>query len=153
MKAEQVIGVIGMATMTIRPGDTSVAQGVNDLPVVGSNQLLSLMESACSTAIIEFLDFGETTITTSSQVDISGAAGVGIEIHATARCLGLDENILNILKFEVEVHQVARLIATGLITRKFVERVSFMARVAAETMMAEKGVSVSEKKVASSLNF
>jgi len=29
MKAEQVIGVIGMATMTIRPGDTSVAQGVN----------------------------------------------------------------------------------------------------------------------------
>ena len=150
MKAEQVIGVIGIATMTIRPGDTSVAQGVNDLPVVGSNQLLSLMESACSTAIIEFLDFGETTVTTSSQVDISGAAGVGIEIHATARCLGLDENIL---KFEVEVHQVARLIATGLITRKFVERVSFMARVAAETMMAEKGVSVSEKKVASSLNF
>ena len=150
MKPEQVIGVIGMSTMTIRPGDTSVAQGVNDLPVVGSNQLLSLMESACSTAIIEFLDFGETTVTTSSQVDISGAAGVGIEIHATARCLGFDENIL---KFEVEVHQVARLIATGLITRKFVERVSFMARVAAETMMAEKGVSVSEKKVASSLNF
>jgi predicted thioesterase len=150
MKPDQVIGVIGMSTMTIRPGDTSVAQGVNDLPVVGSNQLLSLMESACSTAIIEFLDFGETTVTTSSQVDISGAAGVGIEIHATARCLGFDENIL---KFEVEVHQVARLIATGLITRKFVERVSFMARVAAETMMAEKGASVSEKKVASSLNF
>ena len=150
MKAEQVIGVIGMATMTIRPGDTSVAQGVNDLPVVGSNQLLSLMESACSTAIIEFLDFGETTVTTSSQMDISGAVGVGVEIHATARCLGLEENIL---KFEVEVHQVARLIATGLITRKFVERVSFMARVAAETMMAEKGASVSEKKVASSLNF
>jgi len=150
MKAEQVIGVIGIATMTIRPGDTSVAQGVNDLPVVGSNQLLSLMESACSTAIIEFLDFGETTVTTSSQMDISGAVGVGVEIHATARCLGLEENIL---KFEVEVHQVARLIATGLITRKFVERVSFMARVAAETMMAEKGASVSEKKVASSLNF
>jgi len=143
MKAEQVIGVIGMATMSIRPGDTSVAQGVNDLPVVGSNQLLSLMESACSTAIIEFLDFGETTVTTSSQIDITGAAGVGIEIHATARCLGFNENIL---RFEVEVHQVARLIATGLITRKFVERVSFMARVAAETMMAEKGVSVSEKK-------
>jgi fluoroacetyl-CoA thioesterase len=150
MKPDQVIGVIGMSTMTIRPGDTSVAQGVNDLPVVGSNQLLSLMESACSTAIIEFLDFGETTVTTSSQVDISGAAGVGIEIHATARCLGFDENIL---KFEVEVHQVARLIATGLITRKFVERVSFMARVAAETMMAEKGSSISGKKVASSLNF
>ena len=57
MKAEQVIGAIGMANMTIRPGDTSVAHGVNDLPVIGSNQIASLMESACSTAIIEFLDF------------------------------------------------------------------------------------------------
>ncbi len=38
-----------------------------------------------------------------------------------------------LLKFEVEVHQSARLVASGFITRKFVERVSFMARVAAET--------------------
>lgn len=135
MKPEQVIGVIGMSAMTIRPGDTSVAQGVNDLPVVGSNQILSLMESACSTAIIEFLDFGETTITTNLVVEILGAAGIGTEIHATARCLGLAENVL---KFEVEVHQNARLIASALIRRKFVERVSFMARVAAETMVAEK---------------
>ena len=150
MKPEQVIGAVGMSTMTIRPGDTSVAQGVNDLPVVGSNQLLSLMESACSTAIIEFLEFGETTITTNSQMEISGAIGIGFEIHATARCLGLGDNLL---KFEVEVHQSARLIAKGLITRKFVERVSFMARVAAETMVAEKGIPIKENKIASSLNF
>lgn len=142
MRADQVIDVIGMTSMTIRPGDTSVAQGVNDLPVVGSNQLLSLMESACSTSIIEFLDFGETTITTNSQIEIFGAAGVGIEIHSTARCLGLEANIL---KFEVKVHQSSRLIASAIITRKFVERVSFMARVAAETMMAEKAVLGSEK--------
>ncbi|MEN9605432.1 MAG: hypothetical protein RJB29_306 [Actinomycetota bacterium] len=150
MKPEQVIGAVGMSTMTIRPGDTSVAQGVNDLPVVGSNQLLSLMESACSTAIIEFLEFGETTITTNSQMEISGAIGIGFEIHSTSRCLGLVDNLL---KFEVEVHQSARLIASGLITRKFVERVSFMARVAAETMVAEKGIPIKENKIASSLNF
>jgi predicted thioesterase len=135
MKPEQVIGAVGMSSMAIRPGDTSVAQGVNDLPVVGSNQILSLMESACSAAIIEFLDFGETSVTFNTQLDVLGAAGVGTEIHATARCLGLVENIL---KFEVEVHQSARLIASGIISRKFVERVSFMARVAAETMVAEK---------------
>mgnify|MGYP003353319936 CR=1 FL=1 len=40
MKAEQVIGAVGMSTMTIRPGDTSVAQGINDLPVVSSNNIL-----------------------------------------------------------------------------------------------------------------
>ena len=150
MKPEQVIGVIGMSVMTIRPGDTSVAQGVNDLPVIGSNHIISLMESACSTAIIEFLDFGETTVTTNSALEILGAAGIGTEIHATARCLGLSDYVL---KFEVEVHQSARLIASGLITRKFVERVSFMARVAAETMVAEKESSGRDKKIASSLKF
>ena len=30
MKPEQVIGAVGMSSMAIRPGDTSVAQGVND---------------------------------------------------------------------------------------------------------------------------
>jgi predicted thioesterase len=150
MKPEQVIGAIGMATMSVRPGDTSVAQGINDLPVVGSNQILALIESSCSAAIIEFLDFGETTVTTNSQVEIISAVGVGTEIHATSRCLGLAENIL---KFEVEVHQTSRLIANGLITRKFVERVSFMARVAAETIIAEKGSLGKENKIASSLNF
>ena len=150
MKPEQVIGAVGMSSMAIRPGDTSVAQGVNDLPVVGSNQILSLMESACSAAIIEFLDFGETTVTFNTQLEVLGAAGVGTEIHATARCLGLVENIL---KFEVEVHQSARLIASGIISRKFVERVSFMARVAAETMVAEKESNSKDEKIASSLRI
>jgi fluoroacetyl-CoA thioesterase len=150
MKPEQVIGAIGMASMTIRPGDTSVAQGVNDLPVIGSNQILGLAESACSTAIIEFLDFGETTVTSSSELDINGAAGVGSEIHATARCLGLIDGSL---KFEVEIHQNSRLVATGLITRKFVERVSFMARVAAETIVADKAINSNNEKIASSLKI
>ncbi|MFM8672673.1 MAG: thioesterase family protein [Candidatus Nanopelagicus sp.] len=150
MKAEQVIGAIGMASMSIRPGDTSVAQGVNDLPVISSSQVLGLIESACSTAIIEFLDFGETTVTAISSVDIKGAAGVGSEIHATARCLGLHEDVL---QFEVEVHQSSRLIATGLITRRFVERVSFMARVAAETIVADKAVNSNNEKIASGSTF
>mgnify|MGYP002654205385 FL=1 len=135
MKAEQVIGAVGMSTMTIRPGDTSVAQGINDLPVVASNNILNLMESACTTSIIEFLDFGETTITENFKLNLIGAVGVGSEIRATVRCASFENNILI---FETEVHQHARLIASGQITRKFVERVSFMARAAAETMVAER---------------
>jgi predicted thioesterase len=135
MKAEQVIGAVGMSTMTIRPGDTSVAQGINDLPVVASNNILNLMESACTTSIIEFLDFGETTITENFRLELIGAVGVGSEIRATVRCASFENNILT---FEAEVHQHARLIATGQISRKFVERVSFMARAAAETMVAER---------------
>ena len=135
MKAEQVIGAVGMSTMTVRPGDTSVAQGINDLPVVASNNILNLMESACTASIIEFLDFGETTITENFKLNLVGAVGVGAEIRATVRCANFENNILI---FETEVHQHARLIASGQITRKFVERVSFMARAAAETMVAER---------------
>ena len=135
MKAEQVIGAVGMSTMTIRPGDTSVAQGINDLPVVASNNILNLIESACTASITEFLDFGETTITENFKLNLVGAVGVGSEIRATVRCDSFENNILI---FEAEVHQNARLIASGQITRKFVERVSFMARAAAETMVAER---------------
>jgi predicted thioesterase len=59
----------------------------------------------------------------------------------------------NILKFEIEVHQNARLIASGIISRKFVERVSFMAKVAAETMVAEKDSDSRDEKIASSLRI
>jgi predicted thioesterase len=95
MKAEQVIGAVGMSTMTIRPGDTSVAQGINDLPVVASNNILNLMESACTTSIIEFLDFGETTITENFKLELIGAVGVGSEIRATVRCASFENNILS----------------------------------------------------------
>ncbi|MEY2743550.1 MAG: hypothetical protein RL310_459, partial [Actinomycetota bacterium] len=46
-----------------------------------------------------------------------------------------------------------RLIASGIISRKFVERVSFMARVAAETMVAGKESSSRDEKIASSLRI
>jgi len=47
----------------------------------------------------------------------------------------------------------SRLIASGIISRKFVERVSFMARVAAETMVAGKESSSRDEKIASSLRI
>jgi hypothetical protein len=51
------------------------------------------------------------------------------------------------------VHQSSRLIASGIISRKFVERVSFMARIAAETMVAEKESNSKDEKIASSLKI
>jgi len=54
MKPEQAIGAVGMSTMSVKPGDTSVAQAVNDLPVVAASQLIALIENACSTAILNF---------------------------------------------------------------------------------------------------
>ena len=38
MKAEQVIGAVGMSSMAIRPGDTSVAQGVYFVKIMADNK-------------------------------------------------------------------------------------------------------------------
>ena len=138
MNPEQAVGAVGMSTMSVKPGDTSVAQAVNDLPVVAASQLIALIENACSTAILEFLEFGETTFTDKFELEICGAVGIGNELHATARCNRFENQELD---FEAEVHQNARLIAKAKLHRRFVERVTFMAKTAAETKVAERSTS------------
>ena len=41
-----LVGILGFATMIVRPGDTSAAQGIGDLTVVSNANLISLLESA-----------------------------------------------------------------------------------------------------------
>ena len=135
MKPEQVIGAIGMATMTIRPGDTSVAQGVNDLPVVGSNQLLSLMESACNSAVAEFLDQGESTILQRIALEINESVGIGTEIQGSATCTNLEDNLI---LFVCEIHDGSRLIAFATMERLVIDRVSYLARSAAYSLISQQ---------------
>jgi predicted thioesterase len=44
-----------------------------------------------------------------------------------------------VLDFNVDVHHGSRLIASASLTRKVVDRVSYMARIAAESVMSEAG--------------
>ena len=37
--SEEVIGAVGFSVMTVRPGDTSVAMGVGDLPIIAQSHL------------------------------------------------------------------------------------------------------------------
>jgi predicted thioesterase len=136
MKFDDVRGAMGMATLVVRPGDTSVAQAHNDLPVLDPTTLTNLMEGACSAALAEHFGPGETSITQEIVIAISGTVGVGAEVRAHATCVEIEESILD---FNVEVHHGARLIASANITRKVVDRVTYMARIAAETMMSEAG--------------
>ena len=131
MNSSEVLGAVGMASLTVRPADTAVAQALNDLPILATPTLLNIFEGACTTALAEYLESGETSVTAEITITSYGSVGVGIEIRAHARCIEVEGAIC---KFEIEVHQSEKLIATGTIDRKVVDRVSFAARIAAEAI-------------------
>ena len=129
MDYEALLGCVGMASISVRPGDTSVALGINDLSVVASMAIVNVIESACSAAVIDLLDIGETTQTASIAPEILTTVTVGEELRATARCIEIDDTLFT---FEAEVTHLNRTIATAEVQRRLVDRVSYMARIAAE---------------------
>ena len=67
-----------------------MTMGVSDLPVVAPSIYLSLMESACVAALMEYLESGETTFLTHSSLEIVGSAEAGVEIRANARVINIE---------------------------------------------------------------
>lgn len=131
MDFEAALGAVGMASMSVRPGDTSVAMGLNDLSVVSSTTILNVIESACSAAVIDLLEIGETTQTAELKFEITTTVTVGEELRAMARCIAIEGDLLT---FEVEVTHVNKTIAAAEVQRRLVDRVSYMARIAAERL-------------------
>jgi predicted thioesterase len=132
--ADEVLGAVGFSVLAVRPGDTCVTMGVSDLPVVAPSIYLSLMESACVAALSEYLDAGETTFLTHSSLEIVGSATSGVEIRANARVINIEGRELT---FECEVYDGERHLAQAEITRATVERLSFLARTAAQSLINE----------------
>jgi predicted thioesterase len=134
MQAEEdVIGAVGFAVMTVRPGDTAVAMGIGDLPIVAQSHLLNIMEHAAIIAIADYLESGETTIFVSMEFNSLNSAGIGAELRGNARCV---EVVGRNLTFECDVFDGERQIATATLKRTTVERVSFLARTAAQNLIS-----------------
>jgi len=129
MDFEKALGCVGMASMSVRPGDTSVAMGINDLSVVSSSAIQSVIESACSAAVIDLLEIGETTQTVKISLEIMTTVTVGEELRAHARCIEINGDLFT---FESQVTNSNKTIATAEVQRRLVDRVSYMARIAAE---------------------
>ncbi len=130
--AEEVLGAVGFSVMTVRPGDTALAMGLSDLPIVATSHLLHAMESATIAALSEYLDNGETTFLLSTSIELLGSAPVGVELRANARCTNIEGRELS---FACEIYDGERLVAQGEIKRATVERVTFLARTAAESLL------------------
>ncbi|CAB4917324.1 unannotated protein [freshwater metagenome] len=131
--AEEMIGAVGFSIMTVRPGDTCVAMGVGDLPIVAQSHLINLMEHAAVISLDEYLEPGETTISISIEILALSPAEIGAELRATSRCI---EVFNRELTFECEIYEGERQVAAAMIKRATVERVSFLARTAAQSLIS-----------------
>lgn len=130
--ADEVLGAVGFSVMTVRPGDTCVTMGVSDLPVVAPSVYLTLMESASVAALVEYLEPGETTFLSHSALEIVGSATAGVEIRANARVINVEGREITL---ECDVYDGERHLAQAEITRATVERLSFLARTAAQSLI------------------
>ena len=129
---DEVIGAVGFSVMTVRPGDTCVALGIGDLPIVSQSHLINLMEHAAIISLDEYLEPGETTFAISSEIISLSPAEIGAELRATSRCIEAENRELT---FECEVYEGERQVAAAMMKRATVERVSFLARTAAQSLI------------------
>jgi fluoroacetyl-CoA thioesterase len=125
---DEVLGAVGFTEMVVRPGDTSVAIGIGDLPIIAPSLLINLMEHAAILSLDLYLEPGETTIPISVEFISLSPAGIGASLRATSRVIEIAGKELT---FECEVYENDRQIAAALVKRSAVERVSFLARTAA----------------------
>lgn len=135
MQIELAMGAVGISQMVVRPGDTALAHGSGDMPILSNSFLITVMESACNSAIAEFLENGESTQLRDIQLEIHESVGIGTEIQGVATCVSISENILT---FACEIHDGPRLVAASVMRRNLVERVTFLARTAAFTLMSQQ---------------
>lgn len=130
--AEEIIGAVGLSVMTVRPGDTAVAMGVGDLPIIAQSHLINLMEHAAVISLDEYLETGETTIAISVELISLSPASIGAELRATSRCLEVENKELT---FECEIYEDDRQVAAAMMKRATVERLTFLARTAAQSLV------------------
>ena len=133
-----LVGMLGFATMVVRPGDTSAAQGVGDLTVVSNANLISLLESAAIAALDEHCGTGISTILNVMKFEAITSAAIGAELQASAECIMQEGAEGNEFTFNCEIYEGERLVARALQKRSTVERVTFLARTAAQKLFESK---------------
>jgi predicted thioesterase len=135
MLNESVIGAVGISQMMVRPGDTALAHGSGDMAILSASFFVTLMESACNSSLADLIENGETTVLTDLQFEVLHPVGIGTELQGAATCTSFsDGNLI----FICEIHDGQRMVATGTMNRKLVDRVTFLAKSAALAVMSQQ---------------
>jgi fluoroacetyl-CoA thioesterase len=112
-------------------GDTAVALGSGDVPVLGTPRLVALAEAATVAALRGRLDEGRTSVGTRVELDHLAASPVGATVRVRAELTGSDGRTL---RFAVTAHDGAgTLVGRGTVTRAVVDRARFVGRFSPST--------------------
>lgn len=119
------IGSSASPEFTVTDGDTAIALGSGDVPVLGTPRLIAWCEEATVLALAAELESGQTTVGYQIRVDHLAPTPVGGLVTVQAAVTAVDGRQVT---FEVSARDANAEIATGTITRVMVDRDRFIAK-------------------------
>ena len=108
---------------TVGPGDTAIAFGSGDVPVLATPRVLALVERATFGAVAAELTDDLTTVGVRVELDHLLPSAVGALVHIEAVLEQVDGRRLT---YGVRVTQAARTVAAGTVVRIIVTRERFL---------------------------
>jgi len=108
---------------TVTEGDTAVAVGSGQVPVLATPHVLALAERATVAAVEGALEAGATTVGVRVELDHLAASPVGAELGVEAV---LERVAGRRLEFAVRLRDGDRPVASGRITRVVVDTATFL---------------------------
>ena len=118
-------GRTGHATLDVSDGDTALAHGSGDVPVLATPRMIALCEEAAIRAVDSAIRPGETTVGMRTQVDHLAPTAVGGVVTAEATLEKVEGRRLT---FTVSVNDRCGLVAAGKVTRVVVDRERFLSK-------------------------
>ena len=122
-------GLTASITFKVEEGDTALAIGSGDVPVLATPRLVTLLEQASVQALGDRLGPEKTSVGYEVQLAHLSPTPVGSEVTAEATLEGVEGRRLT---FRVSVTDARGLVAAGRITRVVVVRDRFVERAQSE---------------------
>lgn len=115
-------GMEGSAQMEVGDGDTAIALGSGDVPVLATPRLVALCEEATLAAVAGRLAPGQTTVGSRVELDHLRPTAPGAAVVARARVTGVRGRRIT---FEVAAADDSGDVARGTVVRAIVDRARF----------------------------
>lgn len=115
-------GAAAEAALTVGEGDTAIAYGSGDVPVLATPRVLALAEQAAVAAVAHLIDSDQTTVGIHADLHHVKATGVGGAVVARAEVVDADGRALTL---EFTVTEDGETVAYGTHQRVIVDRARF----------------------------
>lgn len=116
-------GAEATVTAVVADGDTAIAQGSGNVPVLATPRVIALCEAAAVKAVEGELQPGETTVGARIEFDHTSPTSVGSEVTATAELTDINGRRL---AFNVTATQGEKVIGRGTHYRAVVDEERFL---------------------------